>query len=83
MPWQATCAVVKPVHGYAQRSTQPSKRCSKSKMGHLKTFTSRAFIVRTVAIAGGVAFGGWKALKSPFEANRGRCIEPLAHYEPK
>ena len=32
-------------------------------MGHLKTFTRRAFIVGSVAIDAGIAFGGWKALK--------------------
>ena len=33
-------------------------------MGNLKTYTRRAFIVGSVAIAGGIAFGGWKALKN-------------------
>ena len=55
-------------------------------MGHLKTFTHRAFIVRSVAIAEGVVFGGWKLLKTsknPFEPNRGRCVEPLTIIDQK
>ena len=34
-------------------------------MVHLKTFARCAFIVGSVAVAGGIAFGGWKALKNP------------------
>jgi isoquinoline 1-oxidoreductase beta subunit len=34
-------------------------------MGRIKTFSRRAFVVGSVAVVGGVAFGGWKALKTP------------------
>ena len=79
MPWQATCAVVETIHGCVQRSTQPPKRGSKSKMGHLKKLTRSSFIVGSVTIAGAVAFGGWKARKNPLRQLKGRCVKPLAH----
>lgn len=34
-------------------------------MGRLRTFTRRAFLVTTAAVAGGVAFGVWKAREVP------------------
>ncbi len=34
-------------------------------MGRLRTFTRRAFLVTTAAVAGGVAFGVWKAREAP------------------
>ena len=76
MPWRATCAVAEPILGCAQRFIEPPKRCSKSKMGHLKTLTRRAFITGSVTMTGGIAFGGWKALKNPLNLLGRAALNP-------
>ena len=43
-------------------------------MGHLQDFTYRAFIVGSVAIAEGVAFGVWTALKYPLKPINGAVL---------
>ena len=45
-------------------------------MAHLKTFTRRAFIVGSVAMSGGIAFGGWKALKNPLNPLGDAALNP-------
>lgn len=75
MNWQATCAVSKPINGYAQRSIQLLKRCCRYKMGHLQDFTYRAFVVGSVAIAEGVAFGVRKALQYPLKPISGAVLK--------
>ena len=46
-------------------------------MGHLRTFTRRAFLVGSTALAGGVAFGAYRVARSP--ANP--LLVDLAHGE--
>ena len=45
-------------------------------MGNLKTYTRRSFIVGSVVIAVGIAFGGWKALKIPLNPLGDAAMNP-------
>ena len=45
-------------------------------MGNLKTYTRRSFLVGSVVIAGGIAFGGWKALKNPLNPLGDAAMNP-------
>ncbi len=52
-------------------------------MGKLKTFTRRAFLIGSTAIAGGVAFGAYKyrqVLHNPLEANLGSDEAAITPY---
>ena len=48
-------------------------------MGKLKTFTRRAFLIGSVAVTGGVAYGAWQVARTPenpLRPDRGAALNP-------